>query len=208
MTILNEDRLFPAESETRNIARRLYAEIRDLPILSPHGHTNAHWFAYDEPFRDPARLFIVPDHYAFRMLFSQGVPLHRSQRRPPLRGRSKRSMATLRETLLPVSRNTHPHVAGRRLPDTVWHGNASLRGQRRRLLRQHLRSVEESRISSPRFACSLLDRGACHHQFPAGFARGSQDHSVPWLKTRVLPPSGPTPWSIQIFRASLTTWSS
>jgi glucuronate isomerase len=75
MTILNEDRLFPAESETRSVARRLYAEVRDLPILSPHGHTNPRWFAEDEPFPDPARLFIVPDHYIYRMLYSQGIPL-------------------------------------------------------------------------------------------------------------------------------------
>jgi len=75
MTILNDDRLFPAESETRRIARRLYSEVRDLPILSPHGHTNPAWFATDEPFPDPARLFIVPDHYIYRMLYSQGISL-------------------------------------------------------------------------------------------------------------------------------------
>ncbi len=47
----------------------------DLPILSPHGHTNPQWFASDDPFPDPAQLFIVPDHYIYRMLYSQGVPL-------------------------------------------------------------------------------------------------------------------------------------
>jgi len=75
MSILNDDRLLPAETETRSIARRLYAEICALPILSPHGHTNAEWFATDEPFPNPAQLFIVPDHYIFRMLYSQGIPL-------------------------------------------------------------------------------------------------------------------------------------
>jgi glucuronate isomerase len=75
MTILDENRLFPAEETTRGIARELYEDIRDLPILSPHGHTNAQWFADDQPFPDPARLFIVPDHYVFRMLYSQGIAL-------------------------------------------------------------------------------------------------------------------------------------
>jgi glucuronate isomerase len=75
VTILNEDRLFPAEPNTRSIARRLYSTIRLLPIISPHGHTNPRWFAENEPFPDPAQLFVVPDHYVLRMLYSQGVPL-------------------------------------------------------------------------------------------------------------------------------------
>jgi glucuronate isomerase len=73
--ILNEDRLFPAEPTTRSIARRLYLSIRGLPIISPHGHTNPRWFAENEPFPDPAQLFVVPDHYVLRMLYSQGIPL-------------------------------------------------------------------------------------------------------------------------------------
>lgn len=75
MALLHEDRLFPADPDTRGIARRLYATVRDLPIISPHGHTNAGWFATDEPFPDPAKLFIQPDHYVHRMLYSQGVRL-------------------------------------------------------------------------------------------------------------------------------------
>jgi len=73
--MLNDDRLFPADPHTRPVAKRLYSAIRDLPILSPHGHTQARWFAEDQPFSDPAQLFIVPDHYVFRMLYSQGVSL-------------------------------------------------------------------------------------------------------------------------------------
>ncbi len=73
--MLNDDRLFPADSNTRPIAKRLYETVRALPIISPHGHTQARWFAEDEPFSDPARLFIIPDHYVFRMLYSQGVSL-------------------------------------------------------------------------------------------------------------------------------------
>ncbi len=75
VTILHEDRLFPAEPGTRAIARRLYATVRHLPIVSPHGHTEARWFAANQPFPDPASLLIVPDHYIFRMLYSQGIAL-------------------------------------------------------------------------------------------------------------------------------------
>ena len=72
---LHPDRLFPADEATRAIARVLYAGVKDLPIVSPHGHTDPRWYAENEPFPDPSTLFIVPDHYVFRMLYSQGVAL-------------------------------------------------------------------------------------------------------------------------------------
>lgn len=72
---LHPDRLFPADDATRSIARALYAGVKDLPIVSPHGHTDPRWYAENEPFPDPSTLFIVPDHYVFRMLYSQGVAL-------------------------------------------------------------------------------------------------------------------------------------
>lgn len=53
----------------------LYQHVRTLPIVSPHGHTQAAWFARNESFADPATLFVQADHYIFRMLFSQGVSL-------------------------------------------------------------------------------------------------------------------------------------
>ena len=73
--MLHPDRLLPSDPTQRDIARRLYAEVSDLPIISPHGHTDPSWFAQDEAFPDPATLFVVPDHYAFRMLYSQGVAI-------------------------------------------------------------------------------------------------------------------------------------
>lgn len=75
MGLLDEDRLFPLEGRARDLARDLYAGIRDLPIISPHGHTDPRWFAENQPFPDPAQLFVTPDHYVFRMLCSQGVAL-------------------------------------------------------------------------------------------------------------------------------------
>jgi glucuronate isomerase len=72
---LHPDRLFPADAVTRGICRELYEAVATLPIISPHGHTDPRWYALDEAFPDPATLFVIPDHYVFRMLHSQGVPL-------------------------------------------------------------------------------------------------------------------------------------
>ena len=73
--ILDPDRLFSPEPRQRAIARELYDQIVDLPLLSPHGHTDPRWFADNEPFDDPTSLLVTPDHYLTRMLYSQGVPL-------------------------------------------------------------------------------------------------------------------------------------
>ena len=73
--LIHEDRLFPAEPGTRAIAKALYAHIKALPIVSPHGHTQASWFAKNEPFPNPASLFVQPDHYVYRMLMSQGISM-------------------------------------------------------------------------------------------------------------------------------------
>jgi glucuronate isomerase len=73
--LIHADRLFPTDIAARTIARRLYAEVRDLPIISPHGHTDPRWYAENLAFPDPAKLFVIPDHYVFRMLYSQGISL-------------------------------------------------------------------------------------------------------------------------------------
>jgi glucuronate isomerase len=73
--LIHPDRLFPVDPAGREVARRLYAQVRDLPIVSPHGHTDPRWYAENEPFPDPATLFVIPDHYVFRMLYSQGIRL-------------------------------------------------------------------------------------------------------------------------------------
>jgi len=72
---LDPHRLFPADPSSRSLAHALYETVKDLPIVSPHGHTDPRWYAENEAFPDPAQLFIVPDHYVFRMLFSQGIDL-------------------------------------------------------------------------------------------------------------------------------------
>ena len=73
---LNPDRLFPADPTVRGIARDLYQEVKDLPIISPHGHVPVQWLADNEPFSDPTTLLLTPDHYTNRLLHSvAGVEL-------------------------------------------------------------------------------------------------------------------------------------
>lgn len=73
---LSPDRCFDADPARREVARELYAEVKELPIVAPHGHVPPALLA-DPAARlgTPAELFIIPDHYIFRMLYSQGVPL-------------------------------------------------------------------------------------------------------------------------------------
>lgn len=73
--VLHPDRLFSPDEKQRSVARELYAKVSGLPILSPHGHTDAAWFAENAPFENATELLIKPDHYVFRMLYSQGVAL-------------------------------------------------------------------------------------------------------------------------------------
>jgi glucuronate isomerase len=74
---VHPDRLLPAEPEVRTIARRLYEAVRDLPIVSPHGHVDPRILLDDAPFTDPASLLVQPDHYVTRLLHAGGVSLDR-----------------------------------------------------------------------------------------------------------------------------------
>jgi glucuronate isomerase len=76
MSTLNPDRYFSPEPGTRAVARELYQTVDTLPIISPHGHVDPRLFADpNATFGTPADLFIIPDHYVTRMLYSQGIPL-------------------------------------------------------------------------------------------------------------------------------------
>jgi glucuronate isomerase len=72
---LDDDRILPTEPAVRAVAREIFAAVRDLPLISMHGHVEASVLACDEPFPDPAQLLVVPDHYVTRMLVSQGARL-------------------------------------------------------------------------------------------------------------------------------------
>ena len=73
----NPDRLLPADPGTRSIARDLLQRVRDLPIISPHGHVDAAVIEQNTPFPDPAALLVSPDHYVTRLIHASGVPLDR-----------------------------------------------------------------------------------------------------------------------------------
>lgn len=71
--VLNEDRFFDSDPSIRKAARELYDGVKNLPIVSPHGHVDPKLFAENQPFPDPTELILIPDHYVFRMLYSQGI---------------------------------------------------------------------------------------------------------------------------------------
>lgn len=74
---LDPDRLFASDLRQRDIARELYASVATLPIISPHGHTDPTWFSTDANWSNATEMLLSPDHYLFRMLYSQGVTLDR-----------------------------------------------------------------------------------------------------------------------------------
>jgi glucuronate isomerase len=70
---LDPDRLFDPNPARRSVARSLYIQVEDLPIVGPHGHVPPALLADPEAtLGTPTELFIIPDHYVFRMLYSQG----------------------------------------------------------------------------------------------------------------------------------------
>jgi glucuronate isomerase len=110
---LHPDRLFPAEPGVRALARELYAEVRALPIISPHGHTDPAWFAHNAPFSNAAELLLTPDHYLFRMLYSQGIGLDRLG----VPDRNGRVTADPREAWRLLAENVHLF---RGTPSALW----------------------------------------------------------------------------------------
>jgi glucuronate isomerase len=73
---LPEDRFFDPDPAQRRLARELYESVADLPLICPHGHVDPRFLADENAtFGTPADLLIIPDHYVFRMLYSQGIPL-------------------------------------------------------------------------------------------------------------------------------------
>src|SRR3954453_15076639 len=75
---LSADRYFDPDPQQREIARRLYDEVAGASLVCPHGHVDPRMFAdADYSFGTPADLLLIPDHYIFRMLYSQGIALER-----------------------------------------------------------------------------------------------------------------------------------
>jgi glucuronate isomerase len=75
---LPPDRYFGPDPRQKEIAMQLYTQVANLPLVCPHGHVDPRLFADpDYSFGTPTELLIIPDHYIFRMLYAQGIPLER-----------------------------------------------------------------------------------------------------------------------------------
>lgn len=73
---MRDDRYFSPEPAHKRIAQNLYNLVRDTPIISSHGHVDPQLFVneiYD--WGSPVDMLIIPHHYIFRMLYSQGIAL-------------------------------------------------------------------------------------------------------------------------------------
>jgi glucuronate isomerase len=76
MGLMQSDRYFDPDPAQREIARALYQLVATLPLICPHGHVDPRIFADpNHSLGTPTDLFLIPDHYIFRMLYSQGIPL-------------------------------------------------------------------------------------------------------------------------------------
>ncbi len=176
--VLHPDRLFPPDPATRELARRLYATVKDLPIVSPHGHTDPQWFADNPPFANASALFITPDHYVFRMLYSQGVPLdgprHSAARRRRRRAGRAQDLAHVRRALSPLPRHADADLARPRVLDRVRRRRAAHRRIGRSRVRPHQRVPRRSGIPAARAVRALQHRGARDDRIAARSARASR----------------------------------
>ncbi len=77
-SVLPDDRYFDPNPQHKKTAQHLYSLVADLPLVCPHGHVDPRLFADpDYSFGTPTELLLIPDHYIFRMLYSQGIPLEK-----------------------------------------------------------------------------------------------------------------------------------
>ena len=202
---LHPDRLLPADPTTRGIARRLYAAVRDLPIISPHGHVPPEWIAEDVPFGDPTSLLISPDHYVTRLLHANGVRAGEPRRRRHA-AHGRRVPGGLAGAVHPLGRlprDAEPVLVGERARRDLRGDRAPVRGHRRHDLRPGRRNAAPARLPAPRAAGPLRHRGAGHHRRPGrrpGPPRGHPrrpEQSRPGCCPRSVPtatwsPAGPT----------------
>jgi glucuronate isomerase len=67
---------FSVDPAQAKLASELYETVKALPLICPHGHVDPRLFAEpDYQFGSPVDLLIIPDHYIFRMMYSQGISM-------------------------------------------------------------------------------------------------------------------------------------
>lgn len=71
-----DDRFLSPHLPQHSISRDLYQSVKSLPLICPHGHVDPSILS-DTRYQwgTPVDVLIIPDHYIFRMLYSQGIPL-------------------------------------------------------------------------------------------------------------------------------------
>lgn len=96
------------------LAYELYQAIAHLPLICPHGHVDPRLFAEtDYQFGTPVDLLIIPDHYIFRMLYSQGITLESLGSAPrwcPRRDRPSAHLAEFCRPFLSISWHADGHL--------------------------------------------------------------------------------------------------
>ncbi len=155
--------------ERQAVAAELYAEVKALPLVCPHGHVDPGLLADpDYDFGTPVDLLIIPDHYIFRMLYSQGISLE-SLGIPRRDGGSRRdrSPQNLADSLRPlgsVSRHADRRLAERRTARRVRHRPQAEQRQRPSDLRRDCREAGAAGISPARAVRALQHRDAGDHR--------------------------------------------
>ena len=120
----------------RDLARALYATVKDLPIVSPHGHTDPQWFADN----DAVHQRVGAVHHARPLRVPHALQPGRRARGPRRsrardggagRARRAQDLAHVRRALPPVPRHADAHVARPRVPRGLRHPRAADAGIRR-----------------------------------------------------------------------------
>jgi hypothetical protein len=196
MPLIDDDRLFDAEPRTRDIARALYSRHQGPAARQPARPHRSPLVCENEPFPDPARLLIVPDHYIFRMLFSQGVRLEDlgvpDADGSAGRDRRPQDLAAVRRELPPVPRHADAHVVR---PHAVGRCSASTercRPNGGRALRPHRRATADRRLSAARPVRALQHRGHLHDRRALDDLKWHKMIRASGWKGRVVPPIGRT----------------
>jgi glucuronate isomerase len=180
---LHPDRLFSSDPMQRDLSRALYAAVKDLPIVSPHGHTDPQWYADNEPFTNASALLITPDHYVFRMLYSQGVKLEDLAITP----RRRRGRARCAQDLAHICGN---YRLFRGTPTRIWldhafhevFGSAAPGASPRIHLRSDQRLPRQARVPSAHCSSASTSRSSrrpsrrstlVHHAAPTAAGKGA-----------------------------------
>ena len=69
MAFLDSNYLLSGES-----AKKIFAEVKDLPVIDAHNHADVKRIADNTPFSDPWELFAATDHYVWEVMRKRSVP--------------------------------------------------------------------------------------------------------------------------------------